>query len=215
MSEPTLLENLMGPSLLFQKTKKTTATALKNKDLIALYFSASWCPPCKQFSPMLAGFYKACAKDAKLEVVYVSSDKTIPSFEEYYATMPWLAIPCEQGTAAIKNGLAQKLQISGIPTLIILNGDGKFVTDAARDEVVAAGNDLAKRKALIESWKKIEAVPLDEAKFSGGGPPHILMQILMPLLKNPIFLVGIWYFVKKFFKSLEQLADEDEGGEEL
>jgi len=209
------MESLVGSSLMSQKNKKATSTALKDKDLIALYFSASWCPPCKQFSPILVDFYKACSKDAKLEVVYVSSDKTIPAFEEYYAKMPWLAIPCEQGTAAIKNGLAQKLQISGIPTLIILDGDGKFITDNARTEVMDAGSDPTKRKALIESWKTKEAVPLTEATFSGSGPPNVLMQILMTFLKNPMILVGIWYFVKKFFKSMEQLADEDEAATEL
>jgi nucleoredoxin len=59
---------------------------LKNADVVALYFSASWCPPCKTFSPILREFYLAAAKDNGLEIVYISSDREVESFEEYVST---------------------------------------------------------------------------------------------------------------------------------
>ena len=31
--------------------------ALANKELILIYFSAHWCPPCKRFTPILKEFY--------------------------------------------------------------------------------------------------------------------------------------------------------------
>jgi nucleoredoxin len=55
--------------------------------VVALYFSASWCPPCKTFSPRLIDFYLAAAKDNGLEIVYVSSDKTVESFETYVSAV--------------------------------------------------------------------------------------------------------------------------------
>lgn len=79
------LSTLLGEKLLTESKggKKNTKTLLKDKAVVALYFSASWCPPCKTFSPLLREFYNAAAKDNGLEVVYVSSDKDVASFEDY------------------------------------------------------------------------------------------------------------------------------------
>ena len=83
------IETLLGPTLL--KTVKgpavaTAKDALKsNKSgMVTLYFSASWCPPCQKFTPILTEFYNA-AKEAKcgFEVVFVSSDRGTEEFEQY------------------------------------------------------------------------------------------------------------------------------------
>ena len=52
---------------------------------VMVYFSAHWCPPCKQFTPLLAAAYKGW-KDAGLpvEVVFVSSDKDGDEFSSYF-----------------------------------------------------------------------------------------------------------------------------------
>merc|ERR1719502_1404686 len=60
---------------------------------LGLYFSAHWCPPCKTFTPQLAGAYKQHLKAKGLEIVFVSSDRDQRSFMEYYGEMPWKAIP--------------------------------------------------------------------------------------------------------------------------
>lgn len=79
------ISTLLGEKLLTgaKGGQKHTKTLLKDADVVALYFSASWCPPCKTFSPLLREFYNAAAKDNGLEIVYISSDKDLPSFEEY------------------------------------------------------------------------------------------------------------------------------------
>jgi nucleoredoxin len=82
------IDSLLGTTLL-EKVKipaKPTKSLMKGKEIIGLYFSASWCPPCKTFSPILASFYNAAAKAGNLEVVYISSDRTAADFEGYVST---------------------------------------------------------------------------------------------------------------------------------
>ena len=72
-------------------------SSLKGEDkVLGLFFSAHWCPPCRVFTPNLIDWYtrlrEGVAKD-KLEIVYISLDKDEKTFDEYYETMPWLALP--------------------------------------------------------------------------------------------------------------------------
>jgi nucleoredoxin len=199
-SPPQLsLAELLGPKLLLNAkgAKRDTKTALKNKDLILLYFSASWCPPCKTFSPILMDFYNETAKDHNLEIIYVSSDRTVADFTEYYGKMPWLAIPSDEGAAAIKSVLADKLKISAIPTLVVLDGDGKYITNNAREAVGAAAAFEEKRNQLIQWWKNKEAVPLDQADLGGGSWfSGGIGGILMAIMKNPTYIFGLLYLFK-------------------
>jgi nucleoredoxin len=61
---------------------------------LGLYFSASWCKPCTQFSRDLANFYvKRKAEDMDdLEIVLISLDKDPEAAAGYAASMPWLAL---------------------------------------------------------------------------------------------------------------------------
>ena len=48
---------LLGDELLSKNGPRPTASALKDVDVVALYFSAHWCPPCRGFTPKLAACY--------------------------------------------------------------------------------------------------------------------------------------------------------------
>lgn len=203
--KPFDVESFFGGTLLLKpKVSKSTKEVLKDKELIALYFSASWCPPCKAFSPMLKRFYDAHAKAAKLEIIYVSSDKTIPSFEEYYKSMPWTAIPTDRGCAAIKQSLATTFGIMGIPALMIIDGKtGEFISATGRDDVSKVNDDAAKGKQLIAQWKSAERKPLSEAAAASAVPQGgILMRLLMYFARNPMFLIGLIYFYNRLKKKI-------------
>jgi thiol-disulfide isomerase/thioredoxin len=74
----------------------STVELLKGKTAIAIYFSASWCGPCKKFTPVLAQLYKTLNKKGKkFEVVWLSRDRTSEEFLGYYQQMPWLAVPLQ------------------------------------------------------------------------------------------------------------------------
>ena len=61
--------------------------------VVAIYFSAHWCPPCRAFTPTLIKAYEA-AKAAGLpfELIFVSSDHDEDGFDEYTADMPWPSV---------------------------------------------------------------------------------------------------------------------------
>ncbi len=87
--------------------------------MLALYFSAHWCPPCRDFTPHLAEVYKAFkashARSADWEVVFVSSDSDEAAFKEYFAEMPWLALPYENREAKRKLSSLYKVRPSRQP----------------------------------------------------------------------------------------------------
>lgn len=208
------MESLFGSELLTKVggPKKPTSELLKDKDLVLLYFSASWCPPCKTFSPILVNFYNACAKEGKIEIVYVSSDREVPDFEDYYGKMPWLSIPAEQGSAAIKNNLAQKLGIQGIPALIVVDAKtGEFISGSGREDVTKVGGDNLAGKELISKWKNMERRPFSEGAKVMGGNTNPIMAVIKWFAKNPMSIFAILYFYKYIKKRLQpEGAGDDE-----
>jgi len=114
------LDTLLGPSLLGKDGDVATASLSKNQ-VVGLYFSAHWCPPCRGFTPKLGEIYNGLKEAGKaIEIVFVSSDRDQSSFDEYFGEMPFLALPyAERDT---KSKLSKKYKVSGIPTLVLLNG---------------------------------------------------------------------------------------------
>ena len=120
------LAELLGDTLLTKEGEVPVSTALAGKKHIMLYFSAHWCPPCKQYTPELARAYTASAKaPAEVAIVFVSSDRDQKSFDSYYAEMPFYALPF--GARDEAASLGEKFGIRGIPTLVLLDGEGKLV----------------------------------------------------------------------------------------
>jgi hypothetical protein len=121
--------------------------------------------------------------------------------------MPWMSLPEGTGSVAqIKRNLAQKLKIQGIPSLIVLEvKTGKFVTSTAKEDVYKAVGTYEKGLEVIESWKSIDAVPIEEANLL---PPSSsgIVGIISYILKNPIYIFGLLYFYKRLTKYLQESA---------
>jgi len=97
----------------------TAVSALAGKEVVALYFSAHWCPPCRSFTPKLAAAYKTIAAAKPFEIVFISSDKDETQFAAYHQEMPWLALPFAERD--LKKKLSKQFKVSGIPALILLD----------------------------------------------------------------------------------------------
>lgn len=91
-----------------------------------------------------------------------------------------------------------------------LDSKGNFITDTAKNEVMAASGDEEKSKALIQKWMATEAVPIEEAQLSGKGPGGLLSKVFMYFMRNPMYIVGMIFMLKKLYKKMELGGDEDE-----
>ena len=97
--------------------------------IVAIYFSAHWCPPCQRFTPVLADAYGELPRKT-FEIVFISSDRDEDSFNKYFAEMPWLALPFSDASA--RRSIKDKFNVRGIPHLVVLEGStGKVLTTDA------------------------------------------------------------------------------------
>lgn len=124
---------LLGDSLVGKAGPVPTAEALAGK-VVGIYFSAHWCGPCRNFTPQLVKSYEALkATGRPFEIVFASSDRDQGAFDEYYASMPWLALPYAQ--RELKEKLSSKFKVRGIPTLVLIDADGNTITTDGRSSI--------------------------------------------------------------------------------
>ncbi|XP_046576930.1 tryparedoxin-like [Haliotis rubra] len=123
---------LLGDSLVDGNGQKVDPVSLtKERTVVGLYFGAQWCPPCRQFTKQLLAFFNHMAsskQDVALQLVYLSSDEEKEDFDEYFSTMPWLAVDFEH--REVEARVSKHFNIVGLPTLILIDGaTGDIITE--------------------------------------------------------------------------------------
>jgi nucleoredoxin len=231
------MEELVGPKLLTKlgEAPEPTTDLLENKELVLLYFSAAWCTTCRGFAPLLVDFYKAHAEKHNMEVIFVSSDRTISDFAAYYSRMPWLAIPTDEESTEIKERLVTTVGIVGIPRLIVLDGKtGELISVTAREEVVKVirGDEVTSvvvqddpvqaGNKLIAQWKAAPRRPISEGGVTadrGNWDKFLLiLQWFLPISYFTLLLLRP-YLLKMFpptddmDESITGMASDDQGAE--
>jgi thiol-disulfide isomerase/thioredoxin len=101
----------------------------EKKKLIALYFSAHWCAPCRKFTPALVAFYNRNASaHPEFEVLLVSNDKSAAAMEASMRDeqMPWPALTFDKING--NEGL-RKYAGAAIPCLVVVDDTGKVILD--------------------------------------------------------------------------------------
>ncbi|CAI5667213.1 unnamed protein product [Oreochromis niloticus] len=132
--------------------------ALRNK-VVGIYFSAGWCPPCRDFTPILCDFYTELVEErdppAQFEIVFVSSDKSTDDMVEYYHDMhgDWLALPWTDDYKkrlfvflSSCSELKHRYKITAVPKLVIVKENGDVITDKGRKQIRDRG------LACFRSW---------------------------------------------------------------
>jgi nucleoredoxin len=108
--------------------KPFEASALRGKKYLAVYFSASWCGPCREFTPQLVDWYKRQAQHDKFEVILVSRDNSKEEMIEYMKQdgMPWPALTFAKANQ--RNSPLEKYKGDAIPCLVVVDQEGKVLS---------------------------------------------------------------------------------------
>ncbi|XP_024993483.1 probable nucleoredoxin 1 [Cynara cardunculus var. scolymus] len=135
-----------------------------------LYFSAHWCPPCRAFTPKLVETYHEIkAKHDAFEVIFISSDRDQASYEEYYATMPWLSLPFGDKR---KQSLSRVFKVNGIPLLAALGPTGKTITTEARGLIMLHGAE-----AFPFTDERMAEIEAEYAEMAKGWPNKVKHEL--------------------------------------
>jgi len=146
-----------------------------------------------------------------VEIVFVSSDQDINSFKKYFAKMPWISLPALD-SRPIKEKLSKSLEVQGIPHLVVLDAkSGYFVTSNAKAEVESVGSDVSKGNALIDSWKAIDAIPIENAIISEK--KTLVGSMVAFILRNPMNVVALVFFFKSAVKKFKEMYNTTENEE--
>jgi nucleoredoxin len=133
-------------------------TTLANKKLVAFYFSAEWCGPCRKFTPQLLEYYKRVSPEhPEFEIVFYSHDRSAADFERYLreANMPWLAIDFSKlkGKEALTKNAGP-----GIPSLVVVDSMGNLISSS-----YSGGQFFGPQKVLADL----------DAIFAGKSPERL------------------------------------------
>jgi nucleoredoxin len=111
------------------------ASTLKEKKYLAVYFSASWCGPCKQFTPKLVEWYQQQKSYLdKFDVIFVSRDNSKEEMLNYMKQdgMPWPALSFSKANR--DSSPLEKYAGRGIPCLVVIDGEGKVISHSYKEE---------------------------------------------------------------------------------
>lgn len=106
------------------------AETIKDKSFLLVYYSASWCPPCKAFTPELIQFYTKMKKDYAdlFELILIPLDRKEIDMLNYMKAfkMPWPALAYKE-----RNSISylKAYQTPAIPGLILLHKNGFIAVD--------------------------------------------------------------------------------------
>ena len=129
------------PNLVRSGNQLPVRQVLEGKTVLAFYFSAHWCPPCRQFTPALAQAYSQSRQPGQgggVELIFVSSDRSQADMLDYMGEShaDWLAVPF--GSPAVQ-ALSSHFGVRGIPALKVVGRDGTIISAEGRQEVMSLG----------------------------------------------------------------------------
>ena len=188
----TAVGQLVNSNDIINKNGSSWGSTLKNSGVkvIALYFSAHWCPPCRQFTPLLKSafeeFKSSNPSNNKLSVVFVSGDRSQDEMLSYMreAHGNWPGVP---PGSPLQQSLNTAFQVRGIPSLIIVDINGEIISREGRQEIMSL------RSQAFKNWEgmftdldtSIVQTLLDNPEEVRNGAIEILVKLLSNVIREP------------------------------
>lgn len=138
-------EEMKGKTYMLDNGKLKKKDGKLNPRHFILYFSASWCGPCCRNAPHSVEAYNKAVKDnPDVEVIMCNLDQNLETAQKWAAAnnMPWPVLLKKDLTE-----LARKVAPRGIPTMILVDKDGKAIQSSQDMEqlVKAIGSSRSSR----------------------------------------------------------------------
>ena len=131
------LGSIFGADLLDAEGNPADLADLEGQ-FLGLYFSASWCPPCRAFTPRLVEFADRLRAEGKpFALVLVGCDKTRDdalAYMKFHGMTAWLVPP----ESDARKRLERLLDVEYIPKLFILDPRTRILDFDAITTVLAA-----------------------------------------------------------------------------
>jgi thiol-disulfide isomerase/thioredoxin len=127
--------------------------ALAGVKFYAIYFSAAWCGPCRQFTPGFVSAYKELKqKYPNFEVIFVSNDRSATEMANYMRQdrMPWPALQFEH----VQSSQLTRYAGPGIPCLVLVDPNGKVLAHSFR------GSDYLGPQHVLDEARRLLALNL-------------------------------------------------------
>lgn len=157
--------------------------ALKEADFVLVYFSAHWCPPCREFTPQLKQFYDAHHEKKKFEVVFMSLDNSEKEMLDYFkeAHADYYCMQYED-TKAMSWDWGKKYAFKSIPTLLL------FENSSPRKLVAKCG------RAMVLEDPNAETFPWRDADAT-----HPAQASVMEYVHKGILVLCVLWLLYSFF----------------
>ena len=135
----------------------------------AFYYSASWCGPCRAFTPKLVEFYNRVKPlNPQFELIFVSHDHADKDAEAYMKDdkMPWPALAYNK--IRTNKPLAGYCG-PGIPCLVLCDANGKVLSDSYEGTTyVGPGKVMADIEATLKANPAGAGTPAAPAAPASG-----------------------------------------------
>jgi thiol-disulfide isomerase/thioredoxin len=128
------------PNIVFENvTKPFNQLADLKSNYKLIVFGASWCSKCKEEIPKLVPYYETWKNKYQLDVVFVSLDTDLSSFQIFVKDFPWVS------TCELKSWEAKAVKdyfVFGTPTMYLLDIDNTIVLKPSSEKQVQTWLDL-------------------------------------------------------------------------
>lgn len=137
-------KEMLIPEKLLDASGSFLSSDSLDQKYIGLYFSASWCGPCRKFTPKLVEFRNKFSDD--FEVILIGGDGSSKAQANYMKkySMPWYAMQNQSTEAKFASRFCE---VKSIPYLVILDQDGNIITKNGKSDLMKMGDQA------LEEWK--------------------------------------------------------------